>query len=266
MRRTFVPVGQALGRYVDRIWAWEGLPSELPALLPGTGAELIFHQGAQVTAHGGDGPVSLPQAHLLCMRRERWSLTADGMAAFTAVRLRAGGLAYLTDHPVEDLIDRAVDVSDLLGPAGRQLASALNGTGDLAVRAARAEQVLRRQATQRTDPRIMAAIHELYRQPASTSLKDLAPELGVSTRHLRRGFAAAAGVSPKEFQRLVRFQRVIRTMLLKAPASAVPVALAAGYYDQSHFIKEFHRLAGQSPGRMLSRPLPHFYLPSLPRS
>ncbi|TDW79551.1 AraC family transcriptional regulator [Kribbella sp. VKM Ac-2566] len=265
MRTTFVPVGPALARCVDRIWTWEGDPSELPALLPGTGAELIFHRGSQLTAHGADSPVSLPRAHLLCMRRERWSLTADGMVAFTAIRLRAGALAYLTDHPVEDLIDRAVDISDLLGPAGRYLVSALNGTGDLTVRAARAEQVLRRQPTHRTDPRIMAAVHQLYRQPASTSLKDLAPALGVSTRHLRRGFAAAAGVSPKEFQRLVRFQRVIRTMLLKSPTSAAPVALAAGYYDQSHFIKEFHRLAGQSPGRMLSQPPPHFYLPSLPR-
>ncbi|MEU4196403.1 AraC family transcriptional regulator [Kribbella sp. NPDC026611] len=260
-----MPVGQALARYVDRIWTWEGDPSELPALLPGTGAELIFHRGSQVTAHGADGPVALPRAHLLCMRRERWTLRADGMVAFTAVRLRAGGLAYLTDHPVEDLIDRAVDIDDLLGPAGRQLTSALNGAGDLAVRAARAEQVLRRQPAPRRDPRIMAAVHQLYRQPASTSLQDLAPALGVSTRHLRRGFSAVAGVSPKEFQRLVRFQQVIRTMLLKAPASAVPVALAVGYYDQSHFIKEFHRLAGESPGRMLSRPQPHFYLPSLPR-
>lgn len=265
MRRTFVPVEQTLARYVDRIWTWEGPPGELPALLPGTGAELVFHQGSQLTAHGADGPVPLPQAHLLCMRRERWCLTADGTVAFTAIRLRAGGLAYLTDHPVDDLIDRAVDINDLLGRAGRQLTSAVNGTGELAVRAARAEQVLRQQPTRRTDPRIMAAVDQLYRQPASTSLKDLAPALGVSTRHLRRGFAAAAGVSPKEFQRLVRFQRVIRTMLLKAPASAVPVALAVGYYDQSHFIKEFHRLAGQSPGRMLSRPPSHFYLPSLPR-
>ncbi|MFG1654298.1 helix-turn-helix domain-containing protein [Micromonospora sp. NPDC049275] len=264
MRRAFVPVGRQLARYVDRIWTWEGAPSELPALLPGTGAELIVHRGAPITAHDTEGSVLLPRAHLLCMRRRRWRLAADGIVAFTAVRLRAGALAHLTDIPAEDLIDRVVDIGDLLGPVGRQLASVLDGADDFAVQAARAERLLQRQPIRRTDPRIMVAVQQLYRHPASTSLQDLAPTLGISARHLRRGFAAAAGVSPKEFQRLVRFQRVIRTMLLGAPGSVAPVAFAAGYYDQSHFINEFRRLTGESPGRMLSRPLPHFYLPSLP--
>jgi len=261
VRRTFVPVGQELARYVDRIWTWEGVPEELPSLLPGTGAELVFHRGSQLTAHGADGPIPLPRSHLLCMRRERWRLTADGIVAFTAVRLRAGALACLTGDPVENLIDRVVEIDDLLGRIGRQLSSVLNDSSDLTARAARAEHVLRRQPIHHTDPRIMAAVQRLYRHPASTCLSDLAQALGISTRHLRRGFSAAAGVSPKEFQRLARFQRVIRTMLLDAPSTTVPVALAAGYYDQSHFIKEFHRLAGESPVRMMSLQPPHFYLP-----
>jgi AraC-like DNA-binding protein len=264
VRTTFVPAGRALERYVDRIWTWEGQPTELPALLPGTGAELMFHRGARLTAEGAEGPVLLPRAHLLCMRRQQWRLTAEGTVAFTAVRLRAGALAHLTDHPVDELIDRPVGIDDLMGSTGRQLASLLDSADDLSAQAVRIERVLLRQiADRRTDPRILAAIHRLYQEPASTSLTGLESLLGISTRHLRRGFGATAGVSPKEVQRLVRFQRVIRAMLLSAPSSAASLAVAAGYYDQSHFIKEFHRFAGRSPGKLLNQPPPHFYFPSL---
>jgi hypothetical protein len=123
MRTTFVPVEQALRRYVDRIWSWEGMPSELPTLMPGTGAELVFHHGSRVTAHTATGPAPLPRAHLLCLRRQRWPLTADGPVVFSAVRLRAGALTQLTDIPAAELVDRVVEVSDLFGPAGRALAS-----------------------------------------------------------------------------------------------------------------------------------------------
>src|SRR2546430_2832142 len=45
MRSAYVPAGSGLARYVDRIWAWEGRPDELPTLLPGTGAELVIQHG-----------------------------------------------------------------------------------------------------------------------------------------------------------------------------------------------------------------------------
>ncbi|GAA1026120.1 hypothetical protein GCM10009557_02660 [Virgisporangium ochraceum] len=89
-----------------------------------------------------------------------------------------------------------------------------------------------------------------YRDAASLHVDRLGPELGLSARHLRRGFLSTAGVPPKEFQLLARFQRSIRTLLNPARTSYLPVAIEAGYWDQSHFIKEFHRFTGQSPARI----------------
>jgi len=45
---------------------------------------------------------------------------------------------------------------------------------------------------------------------------------------------------------LVRFERAVA--LVKREPLLTSVALGAGYYDQSHFIREFHRVTGTSPG------------------
>lgn len=265
MRTEFLRPAPDLARYVDRIWAWAGRPEELPTLLPGTGAELVFHHGDPLVARTPAGPRRLPAAHLLCLRRERWPLTAAGPVRFTAVRLRAGALHALCPAPATAVVDQVVGVGEAFGPIGDRLAGAVRDRDSLTVRTAVIEDTLRRLAARRApiDPRVSQAVQRVYRDPATLRVDLLGPRLGVSPRHLRRGFLTAVGVGPKEFQRLARFQRTIRTLMLSDPAAYSPVALSAGYFDQSHFIKEFRRLAGEPPGRLLRRAVSHFYYPSL---
>jgi AraC-like DNA-binding protein len=267
MRSEHVPVSPALSRYVDRIWAWQGRPDELPTLLPGTGAELVLQHGSPVVAGTRLGPRELPAAHLLCLRRDRWPLTAGGPVRFTAVRFRAGGLARFCPVPATELADQVVPAADLFGAElfGAELFGTLSMDGSLAHRAARLQWVLTKVLDRPTDhdPRVAAAVRRVYRDPAAGGVERLGAAVGLSTRHLRRGFLATVGVGPKEFQRLARFQRVARALLLSAPVAQLPAALAAGYYDQSHYIKEFRRIAGQPPTELLRRPVSHFYYPSL---
>jgi AraC-like DNA-binding protein len=245
----FVAPAPDLADVVERIWSWRGEAAELPTLLPGTGAELVFQHGAPLKAG-----VDLPTAALLCLRRSRWSLSAAGEVHFTAVRFRAGALRYFTTVPVSEMVDAATPVGELF--------PVRCGDGSLGRRAAALQAQLRR-LRRPADPVVQAAVRRVYRDPARARLSLLTSQLGVSGRHLRRGFLAAVGVAPKEFQELARFQRVVRTVLLEAPVSYLPVALAAGYYDQSHFIKEFRRFAGGRPTRLLTPTMSHFYYPSI---
>jgi len=79
------------------------------------------------------------------------------------------------------------------------------------------------------------------------AVAQVARALGLSERQLERRFTARVGVAPKRYAGLVRFERASR-LVLTAP-SLTHAALDAGYYDQSHFIREFRRYAGVSPGR-----------------
>jgi methylphosphotriester-DNA--protein-cysteine methyltransferase len=60
------------------------------------------------------------------------------------------------------------------------------------------------------------------------------------------------GVTPKRYASLARFERALQ--LARGAASLTHAALDAGYYDQSHFIRDFTRFAGGPPGQFLRRP------------
>jgi AraC-like DNA-binding protein len=258
-----VPAGRSLAHYVDRYWTWEGRPDQLPVLMPGTGAELMIHHGRPLVADTAVGPRQLPMMHLLSLRRIRWPLTAPGLVAFTAVRFRAGGLAKFTRVPAEELVDQVVPGWAVFGGAADMLSRTVQPELPLVERAINIETVLTSLLRTEPDRRIDVAARRVYEDPSTVRVDQLGPDLGMSARHLRRGFIATVGVGPKEFQRLARFQRVVRTLLLSAPQTQLPVALSAGYYDQSHYIKEFRRLAGRRPTQLLDGTMTHFYYPSI---
>ncbi len=77
---------------------------------------------------------------------------------------------------------------------------------------------------------------------------EVAQILGVSTRTLERQFIKILGIPPKQFIRLVRFQNAVeRLKEISKFENLTDIAHNSGYFDQSHFIKDFKSLSGQSP-------------------
>ncbi|MFG1694463.1 helix-turn-helix domain-containing protein [Nonomuraea sp. NPDC049309] len=69
-------------------------------------------------------------------------------------------------------------------------------------------------------------------------------------RHLSGTVRAALGVTPKEYQRLVRFEAARGGLVAAARSGGVglaEVAAPAGFADQAHFTREWHAMAGCTP-------------------
>lgn len=87
----------------------------------------------------------------------------------------------------------------------------------------------------------------IYLSKGSIRVKDLCKQANISDRYLRMLFNTQLGISPKEFIKLVRFQSSYRDIKFNKHKSPVDIALGNGYYDQSHFIKEFKEFSGKTP-------------------
>jgi AraC-like DNA-binding protein len=59
------------------------------------------------------------------------------------------------------------------------------------------------------------------------------------------------GIGPKEFARVVRFQRAVHLAALER--NWARIAVDAGYYDQAHLIRDFQDLAGTAPRGFMNR-------------
>ncbi len=77
----------------------------------------------------------------------------------------------------------------------------------------------------------------------------LVRDSGISHRSFIANFTRAAGISPKRYASLARFQQALRGLHAATPDTLCELALAAGFSDQAHMHREFRRFAGLTPGQ-----------------
>jgi AraC-like DNA-binding protein len=73
---------------------------------------------------------------------------------------------------------------------------------------------------------------------------DLVAASGIGRRQLERRFGDAVGIGPALLASIFRFRSVFDLIERDGSRPWTDAALAAGYYDQSHFIREFRRFVG----------------------
>jgi AraC-like DNA-binding protein len=91
------------------------------------------------------------------------------------------------------------------------------------------------------DPRVLA--------------EDVAVDVGLSPRQLRRRCHAVVGYGPKTLQRVLRFRRFVTQVDAGLPAGQeahdlAALAAQAGYADQAHLTRECRALAGLTPAAL----------------
>jgi len=85
-------------------------------------------------------------------------------------------------------------------------------------------------------------------------LGEMLKKLKTSERQLERKFQSQIGISPKKFIRIIRFQSTIYDFQFNSNQNFTNLGYNNGYYDQSHFIKEFQLFTGYSPKEFFKYP------------
>ena len=93
-----------------------------------------------------------------------------------------------------------------------------------------------------------------------TAVQTVSRDAAISSRSLDRLFQRLLGFSPKFFARIVRFQKALRILMENASTTLAEVSADCGYFDQSHFVKDFRRFTGGVP-----RGYKGYYPPAAPR-
>jgi AraC-like DNA-binding protein len=92
-----------------------------------------------------------------------------------------------------------------------------------------------------------AYLENSYADPVD--LPQLGRRIGVSPFALLRMFRAQVGISPREYQTLLRITQAKR--LLKGDLPIAQVAVETGFCDQTHLTRHFRRIVGLTPGHYL---------------
>jgi len=269
VNRYFVIPRTELQPYVDRFWGWESKALlQLPPMLPGTGAELMFHYGTPFQIQNARlGLQTSGSANLLCARRAPHRPQPQAGLGFISVRFRSGALRHFSPLPLTELLDDALPIQDIWGQAGLEVAGRVAQAPDRVGRVSILEDWLLACLRQhgKAQPVMEAAIRQLYYQHRSVKVALLAEQLGMSRRNFERVFREQIGMSPKTFQRTARFHLTMRDLLLARQVDYLDAALSHGYFDQAHFIHDFQSFVSDSPVAFLKHTatMAHFYNPPL---
>ncbi|MGA9637004.1 helix-turn-helix domain-containing protein [Flavobacterium sp.] len=99
-----------------------------------------------------------------------------------------------------------------------------------------------------TDGVIREAISEIISTKGSISIKSLLTKFSISRDSFEKKFRKQVGTSPKKFSNIVRFRNLFEN---NDEITLTEKGLNAGYYDQSHFIKDFKAITGKKPSDIL---------------
>ena len=154
----------------------------------------------------------------------------------------------LTFFPHE-IIDRRVDLRLLLGSETEEVGEQIGEANTSAERIAVLEKfLLGKLAHAKHSPgRIDQGVNIIFQQRGMLSVDQLADEVNLSPRQLRRRFKERVGVGAKTYARLKRFNYVKRCLSRNPCLSWKEFIDQGGFYDQSHFIKEFVQFSGEKP-------------------
>ncbi len=244
--------------FVDCIWLLAapkgGDDPEPEIVLPDGKTELIVHFGDAFLKLEGDAYERQARVLMSGQLTERIMLKPTGEIGVVSIRFKAAGAARFFDVPYEKLVDRVVDFADFEPAFSAAIHERIARCDSHDERLTAMTAVLEERLTQesREDIFVRQACQYIARSEGAYSAQELVKLIGYSERQLERKFKKQVGITPKVLSRIARFQKFLALTKETNTLTLADAAAACGYYDQSHFIRDFTKFSGVSPMKYLS--------------
>ncbi len=257
--------GPPLNAFVEKIWSFAGQPQAhaFERLLPDGSAELVINLNEDRSRiydrHDPRRVHTFPGCILSGPHSEYFVIDTIEQCSTVGIHFKPGGVFPFFGVPADELRDLHVGVDSLWGSFAAEVRERLLEASTVDARFDIVEMALRT----RTDglfamhPAVGYALGQFQRGPGTQSIAAVTERIGLSPRRFIQVFREQVGLTPKLFCRVRRFQDVIRRIASGAGVEWAQVALDTGYFDQAHFINDFHAFSGLTPSGYLGLPVRH---------
>jgi len=260
LRRDRLPVTDpSLMPFTDWFWSvcWvrHGEPLRTSEVIPNPVCHLTFEDGRRtggepLIRHG----VRMPAAVVTTVWTRRFRVQLAGQGRVMGLRFKPGGLAALIRSGLRAeralAADQSLPADELLPGAAELLPAVLATAGD----EQRRDIVQAWLAPLAGEPGVdflLASdlIEWTLRESEVVRVEQIAERAGLSVRAVQRLFRHYLGVPPKWVLMRGRLQDAAAALDANPGADLAEVATRLGWYDQSHFVRDFRRFLGVTPGR-----------------
>ena len=217
--------------------------SDAYTVIPHGSATLVLAAGAQGISASLFGPATAP-----CTVGAQANLSA----LLFIIEFQPAGLFAFTGAAQKELADRTVPFGLLCPVLCARLAELLERARSVYELADGADALLLSNLRGTCPPALPSSIQTVIARGGNLSMAELSGSVFYSERHLARLFDAYLGLSAKTFSRLVRVNRAVR-LLGNSHCSLTRACCLSGYYDFSHFARDFKAVCGLTPQQYRGR-------------
>jgi len=121
---------------------------------------------------------------------------------------------------------------------------------DFKIRGQLVEQFLLTQLKIFSHPFLQQSLQIIHQHQGNLTIRDLNQQLNCSEKKLIRAFKRYFHLSPKAYLRMVKFRKALQQIHFAPFKKLTQIAYESGYYDQSHFIKEFQFFTEKAPRQL----------------
>jgi AraC-like DNA-binding protein len=174
-----------------------------------------------------------------------------GKNRMLGIRFFAHSASYFLKEDICELNNQVIDLAHLAGESVQTLHTKLFEEKSMKKQIVLIENFLMKRISisQRKSKRIgivSQVIEEMRVASFVKPIEKIAAHHNISSRYLQKLFLQHAGVTPKLLGKISRFQRSLK-LVSENGISLTSVAYDCGYFDQSHFIREFKSFTGVTP-------------------
>jgi AraC-like DNA-binding protein len=212
--------------------------------------------------HGREGSITLlphPCVNVVLDRgrltvsgvgRNRFTYAYRGVGGVFGIKFRPGGFQPFLGRPLSDITDAVLPAEQLWGPPATVLAERMAAAAGVDELAALVEGFLRARWPP-PDPQVelvQRIVAALLHDRTVARVDDVTERFAITPRTLQRLFQRYVGVSPKWVLRRYRLHEAAAVLAREQHRPWAEVAAELGYFDQSHFIRDFTAAIGMTPG------------------
>ncbi len=212
--------------------------------------EIVFNLADRFQRiHCADDIETQPVTIVAGQMRQSVLIRPTGQISLFGIRFQHAGAFPFFQFSLSELTDRIEDIDSIWGLDGREIEERICQAATFEERVAIIETIFtaRLKSNKKFDISIIEAARLIVGKDGALPIRQVAELIGVSERRLEREFKQKIGVSPKMFSRIIRFQKLLKSLESGGSEGLLDKALEFGYYDQAHMVHEFKEFAGKSP-------------------
>ncbi len=199
------------------------------------------------------------------MQTDFISISSSKNSEMMVIQFKPNGAYPIFQIPSSEIANLVIDADLILGDEVTYLREQLLSfsSGEEKIRFAEQwllERLIR--TNQVSEAVVQYAITETMRNPTEITMKSISDKTGYSQQHFINLFKRYVGLTPKQYQKVVRFNQILVEVESRQNIDWARLSLDLGYFDQAHFIRDFKKFSGFSPEKYLDARGEHLnYLP-----